>query len=418
MISVCIIAIGDELLNGFTLDTNTQWLKEKISSTNATVVRSVIIPDKESSISNELDNSLMKKYDFIIITGGLGPTHDDITKQTLSDFLELPLSADEEHLGNLRNQFKKLLKVSDDTAERTMRDNMLASQSFVLDGFNPIDNKLGTALGMMGKENNSTIIVLPGVPKELKQMFRDSVLPNHFPSSKNRSVITLKTTGITESKLYLMLEDSIYENRKNFKFSFLPHFSGVNIRIIELNDNELDQNLIDHLKNKLGSYYYGQNNDTLDSIVSALLLKNNITISVAESCTGGLLSKKLTDYSGSSKYLIGSVVAYSNKIKRELLNVPKDILDSKGAVSSDVALIMSDNVTKLFNSDIGVSITGISGPGGGTVDKPIGLYYISLKYGEKHSFKKFIFNIEDRTLHREVVSNTALNLIRLILDES
>ena len=418
MISVCIIAIGDELLNGFTLDTNSQWLKKKISSTNATVVRSVIVPDQESSISNELENALMKEYDFIIMTGGLGPTHDDITKQTLSTFLELPLFDDKEYLEKLRNQFKKHLKVSDNNNERTMRDKMLASQSFVLDGFNSISNKLGTALGMIGKKNNSTIIVLPGVPKELKQMFTDSIIPDYFPPSKKHSVITFKTTGITESKLYLMLEDTICQNINNFKFSFLPHFSGVNIRVLKLNNKELDQKLLDNLKNKLGSYCYGQDNDTLESIVSTLLLKNNITISLAESCTGGLLSKKLTDFSGSSKYLIGSIVAYSNQIKREFLKVPKDILDNKGAVSSDVALIMSNNIMKSFNSDMGVSITGISGPSGGTLEKPVGLYYISIKYRKKHFFKKFIFNIKDRDTHRQIVANTALNLIRLVLENN
>ena len=418
MISVCIIAIGDELLNGFTIDTNSQWLKKKISSANARVVRSVIVPDQESSISNELENSLIKKYDFIIITGGLGPTHDDITKQTLSSFLELSLFADKEYLEKLRDRFKKHSKVSDNNDEKIMRDSMLASQSFVLDGFNPISNKLGTALGMIGKKNNSTIIVLPGVPKELKQMFTDSIIPDYFPSSKKHSVITLKTTGITESKLYLMLEDIICQNINNFKFSFLPHFSGVNIRVLKLNNKELDQKLIDNLKNKLGFYYYGQDNDTLDSIVSTLLLKNNITISVAESCTGGLLSKKLTDFSGSSKYLIGSIIAYSDQIKKKFLEVPKDILDDKGAVSSDVALIMSNNIMKSFNSDMGVSITGISGPNGGTLEKPVGLYYISIKYCKKHLFKKFIFNIKDRDIHRQVVANTALNLIRLVLENN
>jgi len=418
MISVCIIAIGDELLNGFTLDTNSQWLKKKISTTNATVVRSVIVPDQEFSISNELENALTKEYDFIIITGGLGPTHDDITKQTLSIFLELPLFADKEYLEKLRNRFKKHLKVSDNNNERAMRDKMLASQSFVLDGFNSISNKLGTALGMIGKKNNSTIIVLPGVPKELKQMFTDSIIPDYFLPSKKHSVITFKTTGITESKLYIMLEDIICQNINNFKFSFLPHFSGVNIRVLKLNNKELDQKLLDNLKNKLGSYYYGQDNDTLESIVSTLLLKNNITISVAESCTGGLLSKKLTDFSGSSKYLTGSIVAYSNQIKKEFLKVPKDILDNKGAVSSDVALIMSNNIMKSFNSDMGVSITGISGPSGGTLEKPVGLYYVSIKYRKKHFFKKFIFNINDRDTHRQIVANTALNLIRLVLENN
>ena len=417
MMSACVIAIGDELLNGFTIDTNTQWLKKELSETDISVLKSVIIPDNESSILNELERTLIENYDFLIISGGLGPTHDDITKKTLATFFSSPLVCNEKYLKNLKERFKNYTKDSTDISKTKKMKDMILSQSLVLENFDPIDNKLGTALGMIGTHNNTKVIVLPGVPKELKQMFKDNVIPNYIPSTKARSIITLKTTGITESKLYLMLEDIIVKNKKNFKFSFLPHFSGVNIRILTLNNSSLDKKIINNIKDKLGVCYYAENDETLDFVVSNLLIEKNITISVAESCTGGLLSKKLTDYNGSSKYLIGSVVAYSNKIKSDILNVPDEILLREGAVSSEVALIMSDNIMKLFNSNIGVSITGISGPSGGTPEKPLGLYYISIKHDKNHFFKKFIFNINDRSIHREVVTNTALNLIRLTLGD-
>ena len=417
MISACIIAIGDELLNGFTIDTNTQWLKEELSKTDVTVSKSVVIPDNESSILNELQKSLIDNYDFVILSGGLGPTHDDITKKTLSIFFKSPLVSDKKYLENLKKRFKNYSKDSDDINKLKKMEDMIISQSLILDDFDPIDNRLGTALGMMGKRNNTKIIVLPGVPKELKQMFKDNVIPTYIPLAKECSVTTLKTTAITESKLYILLEDIIFESKENFKFSFLPHFSGVNIRISALNKKRLDDKMIKHVKDKLASYCYGENDETLESVVSGLLIKKNITISIAESCTGGLLSKKLTDFSGSSKYLIGSIVAYSNKIKNKILKVPDEILINKGAVSSDTALIMSDNIMKIFNSNMGVSVTGISGPSGGTSEKPLGLYYISIKYKSNHFIKKFIFYINDRAIHREVATNTALNLIRLTLDE-
>ena len=416
MISACIIAIGDELLNGFTIDTNTQWLKEEFSKSNVVVLKSIVIPDSESSILSELKESLEQKYDFIIVSGGLGPTHDDITKKTLAKSFNSSLITDENYLENLKKRFKDSYKNSNGNRLDKI-DDMIASQALILDNFNPIDNKLGTALGMIGTIKNTKIIVLPGVPKELKQMFKDNIIPNYIPPREAVPVLTLKTTGITESKLYLLLEDIIFDSKGSFKFSFLPHFSGVNVRILALNDRRLDDKIIKDVKDKLASYCYGEDNQTLESVVSNLLIKKNITISIAESCTGGLLSKKLTDFSGSSKYLIGSIVAYSNKIKNEILEVPDEILINEGAVSSATALIMSDNIKKLFNADIGISVTGISGPSGETPEKPLGLYYISIKHRNNHFFKKFIFNINDRKIHREVVSSTALNLIRLMLDE-
>ena len=419
MMSACIIAIGDELLNGFTLDTNTQWLKEELSKSNVNVTKSIIIPDDEIFISHELKKTLDEDYDFIIFSGGLGPTHDDITKKTLSNFFRLPLVSDQEYLKNLRKRFKNHIKDSKKTTkvkELNKLDSMIESQSLILDSFNPMENKLGTALGMIGKFNNSQIIVLPGVPKELKQMFKDNIMSDFIPLKSSIPMITLKTTGITESKLYILLENFIFKNKQKLKFSFLPHFTGVNIRISTLDDSSLNDVIIQEVKEKIGTYYYGKNNESLNSIVSSLLIKKKITISIAESCTGGLLSKKLTDFSGSSKYLIGSIVAYSNNVKNEILKVPDDILINKGAVSAETALIMSDNVMKLFNTDMGISITGISGPSGESSEKPLGLYYISIKYGDDHFFKKFIFNINEREVHREVASNTALNLIRLALD--
>jgi len=285
----------------------------------------------------------------------------------------------------------------------------------LIKGFKGIENRYGTALGMIGVHQKSKIIVLPGVPKELKQMFKDEFIDKYIKMDKDSSIVTLKTTGITESKLYLILKDIIDQNKNNFKISFLPHFYGVNVRILKINNLCSMNRMITILKNTMKHYYYGQDEDSIESTVSQMLINNDTKISVAESCTGGLLSKKLTDFNGSSKYMIGSVVAYSNNIKNEILKVPKKILFKNGAVSAEVALSMSNNVTNVFNTDIGVSITGISGPTGGSNEKPVGLYFISIKSDKEHFYRKFIFNVNDRDLHREVAASTALNLIRLHL---
>ena len=408
MKSACIIAIGDELLNGFTSDTNSQWIKEQLIDYDLEVVKSVVVPDDEKSINDEVLSSL--SFDIVFILGGLGPTHDDITKLVLSKTLNLSLKIDQVYKKKLINRFKNRFK-NIDSIKKT-----LDSQCLILENFTSIDNSIGTALGITGKVKKTRFFVLPGVPKELKQMFTDIILPDYFTINKSLNIHTLKTTGITESKLYLLLKKNIQDNKNKYKFSFLPHFSGVNIRISAKEKQKNLKYIVNQIRVKLGSYIYGDNDDKLEYVTSKKLIDKKLSISIAESCTGGLLTKKLTDYSGSSKYLIGSIIAYSNNIKKNILKIPLDILNKKGAVSKEVALEMSKNISRDYRSDLGVSITGISGPTGGTETKPLGLYYISIKHKDVHFAKKFIFNVNDRITHREVAANTALNMIRLFLD--
>lgn len=411
MISVCILAIGDELLNGSTLDSNSQWIKESLSIFDVDVVKSVNIPDDKLSIINELDSYVRLNCDIVIISGGLGPTHDDITKESLSSFFSLPLTVDLNHHKFLSDKMKN--KVKDISNIKTM----IKSQSEVLETFNGIENKHGTALGMFGEVHGIKFFILPGVPKELKQMINDFMIPNYFKLPTQRTIRVFKTTGITESKLYSKLKNIISVHSKIMKLSFLPHFTGVNIRISIIGDNHISNKIISELKQILGNHCYGEGEESLSSVVSDLLIDSNIRLSIAESCTGGLLSKSLTDFMGSSGYMIGGVVAYSNKIKNKILNISNNILEDDGAVSHRVAELMSENVKKIFETDMGVSITGISGPSGGTEKKPVGLYYISVCYNNRTITKEFLFNVNDRGVHREVACATALNLMRLSIKE-
>ena len=401
-----IIAIGEELLNGSTSDTNSQWLKEKLSDYNLEVTKSTIIPDNSEMIKKEIVSSF--DYNFVFISGGLGPTHDDITKKAIAEALNLKMNIDEKHRSKLIERYPHIKK-SD------VSNNTLDSQCLVIDGFNGIYNKIGTAIGLTKEIDKTRFFILPGVPGEFRNMLSEEILPLFFIKNKLPTYYTLKTTGITESKLYSNLEDYIKSYRNKFEFAFLPHFTGVNIRIKSKRSGLLK--VAEELKELLGKYYYGCNDDTLEQVVAKKISSIELTVSVAESCTGGLLTKKLTDSSGSSKFLRGSLVAYSNDIKEKILGIPKKIIDEEGAVSEKVALEMSNNISRDFDTDLGISITGISGPTGGTPAKPVGLYYISIKHKDIHFVKRFLFSVNDRNIHRNVVATTALNMIRLFLDK-
>ena len=407
MKTASIIAIGNELLDGFTLDTNSQWLKEKLSNYNLEVTKSIIIPDKDEIIKKEIASSF--DYDFVFISGGLGPTHDDITKKSIAEALNLNLDIDKSYRNKLIERYPHI-KIND------MISNTLDSQCLVISGFDGIYNKIGTALGLTGEINKTRFFILPGVPREFKNMTLDEILPLFFSKNEEPTNYILKTAGITESKLYSNLEDYIKSHKNKFEFSFLPHFTGVDIRV-KFKGNRLPE-VLKELRELLGNYCYACNDNTLEQVVSKKISSSGLTISVAESCTGGLLTKKLTDFSGSSKFLKGSIVAYSNDIKENVLGVSKEIIDRKGAVSEEIALEMSNNISRDFKTDLGISITGISGPTGGTKTKPVGLYYIGIKHKNIHFAKRFLSSVNDRAIHREVVATTALNMIRLFLDKT
>ncbi len=416
MKTVAIIAIGDELLNGFTVDTNSHWLKERLRDFSLSISRAVNVPDNEELIISELEFCIRNNIDYVFISGGLGPTHDDITKHTLSVFFKLPIVINDSHLNQIKKKFSKKKN------ERNMNSSthsMLSSQAEILDSFKPIPNDIGTALGMAGEYANSFFFVLPGVPKEYKNMIANHIIPYYISNEPTSNPsITVKTSGITESYLFNMIKEIIYNNKKRFKFSILPHFTGVNIRIIQIDNNFCLDDIRKELLKKIGKFYYGYNNDSLDKVVSKLMLKHKLTISIAESCTGGLISKQLTDNPGSSNFIAGGVVAYSNEIKNKILQVPQSILKKYGAVSSNVAELMANNVANLYETDIGLSITGIAGPTGGSDDKPIGLYYVGI-FIKGHFFSEmYQSKINDRKINREISSIAALNLLRLKIKEN
>ena len=408
----CILAIGDELISGFTVDTNSSWISNYLFNYGINISKQIVVGDDSREIIDELQRLVDDKFKLIFITGGLGPTHDDITKKTLSEFFKSDIVIDAEHSIQLKRKITK----------KGLNYNSLhKSQSYILKCSSKIENLSGTALGMHVDYFDSDIFVIPGVPEEMKNMMNSQIikiLSNKYNLHKNE-FITIRTTGIYESKLYDLLKKMIDNHLDQFKVSFLPHYYGVDIRIssIRIKNTKLFNIFKDKVILKVEKYIYGFNSETMAEVLFKLLKKKKLTLSTAESCTGGLISKSITEFPGSSDVFLGGVVSYSNFFKEKILKVEKNNLNNYGAVSESVSKDMCSNIKKMTNSDTSISITGISGPDGGTEDKPVGTVYITVNFKEKFKTKKFIL-YPDRKIHRIVSSTTGMNMLRLLILEN
>jgi len=403
-----ILTIGDELLQGFTVDTNSSWLGTTLLPYNIKISKKVAVGDNLNDIISETQNILDDNYDFLFVTGGLGPTHDDITKEAFRQLLNDELIFDEIYYNQLKHHFeKRSIKMPESNR----------SQAMLLKTADAIPNENGTALGMHFLIKGTHTFVMPGVPGEMHNMVKNYILPNYFKTTPEENIITIKTAGIMESHLAEKVNGLMEKYSNSFRFAFLPHYSGVSFRINKLNKNENLLNVKDEFYSAMLPYAYGINNDTLEEVLGLKLIEQKLTIATAESCTGGLISKRLTDIAGSSEYFLGSVTAYSNQLKTSLLDVPMDIINTHGAVSEETALKMANGVRAKTGADIGMSTTGISGPGGGTKNKPVGLVYIGVVTPEKSILKKYNFNF-GRNIHREMTTTATLNITRLAIEQN
>ena len=391
-----IITIGNEILQGYTLDSNANTISKELTKRNIKVTIHLTVPDEVFKIKEKIEKFIIKDYDYIFITGGLGPTHDDVTKAALSDLFDSKYIFLEERHNKIMKKFNKV--------------DMPKCQSEILDIAKPLDNTVGTAIGMYFRHKNSNLIVLPGVPLEMEKMllsyldFQDSL------KIDNRNVVTINTAGIYETKLSKKMQSFMKKYNKKVYFSFLPSYEGVKIRLTGL-DARFNINIIKkELLKFLSEYVYGIDKVTLEIAVSNIIKKNKLKLSLAESCTGGFISKRITDIPGSSVFFLGGIVAYDNDIKRNILGVSNDDIVKFGAVSKQVSESMAINVFQKFKSDISIACTGISGPDGGLEDKPVGTVYISLKYLDKLITKKFIFRV-DRKSHRIMTKQAALYML-------
>ncbi|MBK7867323.1 MAG: competence/damage-inducible protein A [Ignavibacteriales bacterium] len=404
-----IISIGDELLIGQTINSNASFIGAKLSEAGIEVSKIITTADVKDDILSDL-NEARKRSDVIIVTGGLGPTHDDITREAICSFFEVGMRRDEDVLNDIKERFAKFGREVTPTNE----DQCLVPECCIA-----IRNFNGTAPGFWIDRYDKVFAVMPGVPGEMKAMMNNFVIPNltaRFNGKlKQIARLSVLTTGIAESTLYDKLSP-IDEVFKDVKVAFLPNLQGVKIRLTAEAEtiekaNELVSVANQQLRLRAGRYIYGKGEEQLGLVIGNLLRERQMTISVAESCTGGCISDLITDVSGSSEYFERGVIAYSNAAKVEILQVDEDLIHEKGSVSEEVAIEMAKGVRAISGTDLGVSITGILGPKGATPTKPVGLVYIAVASHEKAVAKKFNFG-GTRIENKARASQAALEMVR------
>ncbi|PJA99797.1 MAG: competence/damage-inducible protein A [Ignavibacteriales bacterium CG_4_9_14_3_um_filter_30_11] len=404
-----IITIGDEILIGQTLNTNAAYIGNKLVDIQVFVKKASIVADDETEIIDEF-KECWDKNDLIIVTGGLGPTHDDVTRQCVVKFFDTELEENVEVLDDVKKIFEKRGRKIDKINE---------CQALVPKIATPIRNMLGTAPGFYIEKDEKIFVVLPGVPAEMNYMMDSFVIPQlkekvgEIKSYSLRS--NLLSTGIPESLLYKRL-GNLNELLNGSKLAFLPNQFGVKMRITVNADTEvLAKNKLleieQKIRSKVGRYIYTRIEETLEEVVGRLLTERELTISLAESCTGGNLSNLVTNVPGASKYFERGIISYGNFSKVEILKVKEETLEKYGAVSEQVAKQMAEGVRNISKSNIGLSITGIMGPTGATTDKPVGLVYIGFCDDKVCTAKKFVFG-EDRIINKQRTTQAALELIR------
>ncbi len=408
-----IITIGDEILIGQVVDTNAVWISQQLNNLGIRVEEMVTISDHPVQISNTLDRYL-GLYQLLIMTGGLGPTRDDLTKQTLSDYFETRLVTHPEVLENITRFFKE--------RGRTMIDSNIR-QADVPESCRVLMNNHGTAPGMWFERKGTILISLPGVPYEMEGLMKDHVLPEMQRRVTVPHIVhkTIMTQGVPESYLAAMLRDWEASLPECVKLAYLPRPGIVRLRLTVVDKCAADaEQLLEVIIGKLlviiPKHIFGFDDIRLEESLGNLLREKGMTLSTAESCTGGNIAHLITSVPGSSFYYTGSVIAYENRIKTEVLNVDQSIIDSRGVVSREVVEQMAKGVKELFGTDASISTSGIAGPDGGTKEKPVGTTWICVAYGQRNYSGKYQFG-GSRERIIEQATYTAMQLMRrLILD--
>ncbi len=407
----CIISIGDELLIGQVINTNAGYIGQLLTAVGIETDSVITIGDEGDQIKTTVESALAQ-YPIVITTGGLGPTKDDITIRTIAELLDSELTFSEyawEHLSDIIRKFGR---------EPTEAHRQ---QCYLPEKANLLHNGMGTAPGLHFDQGGHHLFVLPGVPYEMRHLMKSGVLPalhNAFDDLAERRYRTFSTVGEGESRLAELIEDIESSLPENFGIAYLPRLGQVRVRlfgaIAQESDNEIFETLSAQLEERLARYLYSTENASLAEAIGQMLKSRNMTLSVAESCTGGYTGHLITAVPGSSEYFVGGGITYSNDLKMSLLGVRESTLHEHGAVSEATAREMAEGARKAFNSDIAVSITGVAGPGGGSEAKPVGTVWMAVA-GESQTFaKQFLFS-KDRRRNIELSAVAALNMVRKFL---
>jgi nicotinamide-nucleotide amidase len=375
-VKVEIISIGDELIFGAVIDTNSAYISSRLGAVGAEVKYKTTVADDAQEIEEAVRRAL-GRANAVVVTGGLGPTRDDITRKTVSRVFERNLVLNEAILKSVQAHFEK---------RNIEMPAINANQAMIPEGAKAFANPVGTAPAIVLEEAGVFVAMLPGVPSEMKPLFDRHILPLLSEKAKGDVMVqrAIHTCGITESKIEEMLSTKL-RGLPRGELAYLPKHTGVDLRLTVRGPSREKvlkriKDLEETIESILGDSVWGKDDDRFEQVIGLLLTMKRKTLSVAESCTGGLIMDMITNVPGSSEYFLGGVVAYSNELKMKKLKVPKSVLDKSGAVSEEVALAMAEGVKQFSSSDIGLSITGIAGPTGDTPTKPVGMVCMAIAW--------------------------------------
>ena len=410
--NVEIIVIGDELLIGQVTDTNSGWIARELNHIGWEVTEITTVRDRSREITDAL-NSSFGRVDVVLMTGGLGPTKDDITKQTLCDYFGGKLVFDESVFANVEAIFRR--------RKLTMNDST-RNQAYVPNMCTVIQNPVGTAPVMWFERNGKVLVSMPGVPTEMKTVMKEVVISRLREYFQDHSSILHRTCLVkdfTESRLSETLSDFEAQLPACIKLAYLPTPGVIRLRLTARGDEESYlQKIIDDeffkLRTILGSHLFCGSDTTLAGALGSILTERGETLATAESCTGGNIAHEITRIAGSSVYFKGSVVAYSNEVKTRVLNVSSETLSGFGAVSRETVLQMVSGVQRLLSSDCAIATSGIAGPGGGSVEKPVGTVWIAVRYGERSEVECFCFEGDREQVIARATQSALLMLIQLM----
>ena len=407
MLTAEIIAVGSELLTPFRTDTNSLWLTDRLNSVGVEVRLKTIVGDDDARLEETIRDA-MKRSSVVVITGGLGPTEDDITRKIAARALSRRLLLDDEVLEEIKAKFLHW--------GRKMPD-INARQAMVIEGAEVLPNPNGTAPGMYVEHDSRVVVLLPGPPREMKPMFETHVLAKLSERAGGLRVArrVLRVAGMGESAVDERIAP-VYTQYKNPQTTILFNSTEIEIHLTAQGKSEQEAELLldglsGQIEDRLGHAVFAFRGETMEEVVGLRLAVGGFTLAVAESCTGGLVAHRLTEVPGSSAYFTEGVVTYSNDSKTRLLGVPAKVIEEYGAVSAEVAEEMAEGVKVRAETDFGLAVTGIAGPGGGTTEKPVGLVYIALA-DDAHTEHRRIMLPGDRHLIRQRASQFALDLLR------
>lgn len=408
-----IITIGDELMRGEIVDSNKARIAERLLLHDLDTRHQVSVLDDPADMRDAFLRAA-ERSDFVLVSGGLGPTRDDLTTEVFAETFGHKLEIHEPSLAAIEAFFAR---VGREMAETNRK------QALFPEGADILENPIGTAPGFSTREGQAVFFAMPGVPRELDRMMDEQVLPriaSHLAKVEGgaeRRIVRaalLATFGLGESTLEAELLDLARDGgvELGYRTSFPDNFLRPVARAATAEEADARiSEAVEAIRERLGPVVYGEGTDTMESVVGQLLTARSLTVATAESCTGGLIAERFTDVPGSSAYFQGGVVAYSNTVKNQLLGVSTDVLEREGAVSEAVVRAMAEGARARFGSDFGLATSGISGPGGGTPDKPVGLVWIALASASGTHADSFVFEV-DRSRHRRLTAQVGLDWIR------